>query len=155
MQPGQVDLQASTGVTRNVPDVQVRLLWLDFSRAVALLAMLVFHFARDLEIFGFLPPGTTAAGGWAIFARLIAGSFIFLSGVSLVVAHSAGFQPKNWARRLAIISGAALLVTIATYAIFPDRYIYFGILHCIAACMMAVFSFVLMRKYKNLNMYVP
>lgn len=134
MQPAHVDLKAPAVLTQNVSEVRRRLLWLDLSRALALLAMIVFHFARDLEIFGLLPPGTTAAGGWAIFARTIAGSFIFLSGVSLVVAHSTGFRPKSWARRLAIISGAALLVTVATYATFPDRYIYFGILHCIAAC---------------------
>ncbi len=40
------------------------------------------------ELFGHLPPGTVAMpGGWAIFARLVAGSFLFLAGVSLVLAH--------------------------------------------------------------------
>jgi uncharacterized membrane protein len=125
-----------------------RLVWLDASRTLALLAMIVFHFTRDLELFGLLSPGTTATGGWAIFARVIAGSFIFLSGVSLVVAHAAGFWLKSWARRLAIISVAALIVTVTTYAMFPNRYIYFGILHCIAAC--SVVGAVMLRAQVSL-----
>ena len=111
-----------------------RLLWLDAARTVALLAMIAFHLFRDLELFGVLPAGTTAQGGWAIAARVIAGSFILLSGVSLVLAHERGFRLKPWAKRLAMISAAAAVVTIATYLVFPDRFIYFGILHCIAAC---------------------
>ena len=109
-----------------------RLFWLDAARTVALLAMIVFHLFRDLELFGVLPPGTTVQGGWALAARLIAGSFILLSGVSLVIAHAQGFRFRAWVKRLAIITGAAALVSAATYVAFPDRFIYFGILHCIA-----------------------
>lgn len=110
-----------------------RLLWLDASRTVALGAMIVFHFARDLEIFGALPPGTTLTGGWAVLAHTVAGTFLFLSGISLVVAHEAKFRFGAWVRRLLIVSGAAALVTIATYLVFPDKFVYFGILHVIAA----------------------
>ena len=134
MQPASINLKALAGVPQDASDVGERLIWLDLCRSIALLAMIVFHFTRDLELFGLLPHGTSAIGGWAIFARMIAGSFIFLSGVSLVVAHSADFNPRNWARRIALISGAALLVTVTTYVAFPGQYIYFGILHCIAAC---------------------
>ena len=49
--------------------------------------MVVFHFARDLEIFGILPPGTTLSGGWHVLARVVAGSFFFFAGMSLVLAH--------------------------------------------------------------------
>ncbi len=111
-----------------------RLLWLDATRTVALLAMITFHLFRDLELFGLLSAGTTAQGGWAIAARVIAASFIFLSGFSLVISHAQGFRPKPWVRRLALITGAAVLVSIATYLAFPERFIYFGILHCIAVC---------------------
>ncbi|MGS4947902.1 heparan-alpha-glucosaminide N-acetyltransferase [Meridianimarinicoccus sp. RP-17] len=112
---------------------QSRLLWLDIARSVALLGMIVFHFTRDLEVFGFIASGTTLTGGWATFARLVAGSFLFLSGLSFVLAHRGGFRTRAWARRLVIICGAAGLVTIATLAVFPTRFIYFGILHAIAA----------------------
>ena len=111
-----------------------RLLWLDASRTVALLAMVVFHFARDLEIFGVLPSGVTMTGGWAVFARVIAGSFLLLSGVSLIVAHGSGLRVRAWAKRLAVLVLAALLVSVGTYVAFPESYVYFGILHVIAAC---------------------
>jgi uncharacterized membrane protein len=110
------------------------LLWLDASRTVALFAMVVFHFARDLEIFGVLPNGFTMTGGWAVFARVIAGSFLFLSGVSLIVAHGSGLRFHAWAKRLAKLVLAALLVSVGTYVAFPESYVYFGILHVIAAC---------------------
>jgi uncharacterized membrane protein len=111
-----------------------RLLWLDASRTLALLAMVVFHFARDLEFFGVLPSGVTMTGGWALFARVIAGSFLFLSGVSLIVAHGSGLRFHAWAKRLVVIVLAALLVSVGTYVAFPESYVYFGILHVIAAC---------------------
>jgi len=110
-----------------------RLLLLDLARTIALLGMVVFHFFRDLEIFGMIAPGTTLSGGWAIFARGIAGSFLFLSGVSLVLAHARGFRGKAWLRRFILISGAAGLVTVATYAVFPSQFVFFGILHALAA----------------------
>lgn len=110
-----------------------RLVWLDASRTLALLAMIVFHFVRDLELFGVVASGTTSHGAWAVFARLIAGTFIFLSGISFVVAHRTGFRPVAWRKRFFMISAAAALVSLATYAAFPERFIYFGILHCLAA----------------------
>jgi uncharacterized membrane protein len=111
-----------------------RLLWLDASRTLALLAMVVFHFAHDLEFFGVLPSGVTMTGGWALFARVIAGFFLFFSGVSLIVAHGSGLRFHAWAKRLAMLVLAALLVSVATYVAFPESYVYFGILHVIAAC---------------------
>lgn len=109
-----------------------RLLWVDLVRTMALAGMVVFHFARDLEFFGWAAPGTTLTGGWAVYARLVAGSFLFVSGVSFVLAHGRGFRARAWARRLAMIVAAAAVVTVATYAAFPAYFIYFGILHAIA-----------------------
>lgn len=94
--------------------------------------MIVFHFTRDLEFFGLIEPGTTLFGGWAVFARLIAGAFVFLSGISLVLAHGAGFRPRAWGKRMAQVVAAAVLVSAATYIAFPGQFIYFGILQLIA-----------------------
>ena len=111
-----------------------RILALDWARSLAIVGMIVFHFVRDLEMFGYLPRGATLVGGWPLFARAIAGAFLLLSGVSLVLAHAHGVRWGPWLRRLGLVAGAAALVSLATYVVFPDRFIYFGILHAIALC---------------------
>ena len=109
-----------------------RLVALDLARSLALLGMVVFHFTFDLEMFGHLEPGTTVNGAWAIFARVVAGSFLFLSGVSLWLAHGRGIRwPAFW-RRFVMVGGAAAAVTLATYVAVPQAFIFYGILHAIA-----------------------
>ena len=109
-----------------------RLVVVDLARTVALIGMAMFHFTFDLEMFGLVAPGTTTTGGWAIFARVIAGSFLFLAGLSLVLAHGGGVRWPSFWRRMAKVAGAAILVTAGTYAAFPHAFVFFGILHSIA-----------------------
>lgn len=109
-----------------------RLAWLDAARGMALIAMAVYHFTWDLDYFGYIAPGTAATGGWKIFARLIAGSFIFLAGFSLVLGHRGEIRWRGFWMRFGRIVAAALLISGATYFIFPSSFIFFGILHHIA-----------------------
>ena len=109
-----------------------RIAELDVARSAALLAMAIYHFVFDLELFGFVPPTTATTGGWRLLALLTAGSFLFLVGVGLWLGHSDGIRwPSVW-RRYAKIAAAALLITIATYVVFPQAFVFFGILHAIA-----------------------
>lgn len=96
--------------------------------------MAIYHFTVDLEMFGVVAPGTTVSGLWFWFARLVAGSFLFLSGVSLCIAHGAGIRWPAFLRRLAVIAAAAGAITLATMLAMPDAYVFFGILHSIALC---------------------
>lgn len=105
---------------------------IDAARGLALVAMAIYHFTWDLEFFGYVPQGMTAVGGWRLFARLIAGSFLFLVGVSLVLAHGNEIRWRALIKRLAMIIAAAAAITVASRFATPDRYIFFGILHCIA-----------------------
>ena len=109
-----------------------RIVAVDLARSLGLLGMAVFHFTWDLEFFGYIPPGTTLEGGWAAFARLVAGSFLFLAGVSLVLGHGQGIRWNAFLRRLAMIGAAALAITAATVLAMPEAFIFFGILHSIA-----------------------
>jgi uncharacterized membrane protein len=108
-----------------------RLALLDAARGVALAAMVVFHCAFDLDTLHLAPVGIEGIG-WRSFAKLIAASFLFISGVSLVIAQGKAFRPASYARRLAILVGAAALVTLGTWYAMPDAFIFFGILHSIA-----------------------
>jgi uncharacterized membrane protein len=113
------------------PLAATRIAELDLARSAALLGMAIYHFSYDLQMFRYLPAGTVTSGGWAIFARLVAGSFIAIAGVSLVLAHRHGFRRRAFLRRLAVIGAAAALVSLATWLAFPDAFIFYGILHSI------------------------
>ena len=69
---------------------------IDVARGGALVAMAVYHFGWDLEFFGYMDAGTTVTGGWRLFARAIATSFLFLVGVSLFLAHEKRIRWKGF-----------------------------------------------------------
>jgi len=93
--------------------------------------MVVYHFTWDLEHFSYVEGGLTGSGGWRIFARVIASSFLFLVGVSLVLAHGRKIRWRPFLIRLAQIAGGAAAVTLVTYFATPNSFVFFGILHSI------------------------
>ena len=114
--------------TRTTSRIEV----LDLARAVALLAMASYHFAWDLEFFGYLDPGTTAFGAWKAYARCIASTFLVLAGISLVLAQARGIRWRPFLVRFGMVGGAALAITAVTFAAMRAEFIFFGILHEIA-----------------------
>ncbi len=103
---------------------------IDIARTIAIAAMVIFHFTYDLELFGFAPRGTMASLEWRLFAQGIAGSFLWLSGFSLVLATLSGpIAPRKYMRRLLMIGAGALAVTIGTYIAMGSAFVRFGILH--------------------------
>lgn len=114
-----------------------RIAGLDIARGMALAAMASFHLTFDLEFFGLVPAGTTMTPPFWLYARVIAGSFLFLSGASLWLCHGQGIRWPAFGRRLAMILAGAALVSAATYAADPATFVFFGILHAIAAASVA------------------
>lgn len=98
---------------------------------MAVIAMMLFHGMWDLRYFGLVDIDPNTAPGWRIFGHAVASCFLFLSGLSLVLARQRGATTTAALRRLAIVAAAALGVTLATWATVPDGVILFGILHCI------------------------
>jgi uncharacterized membrane protein len=105
---------------------------LDAARGLAIAAMVVYHFAWDLSFFQLIATDVIGHPAWQLFARTIAASFLTLVGIGLVLGHHRGVRWTAFGRRLAVIAVAALAITAATWFAFPDDYIFFGILHCIA-----------------------
>lgn len=125
----------------SIPAAPRRIELLDLARGIALVAMASYHLAWDLEFFGYLDAGTTSSGGWRIYARSIAATFIFLAGFSLVLAHGRMIFWPAFLRRFALVAGAALLITLATWFATPDSFIFFGILHHIALASLVGLAF--------------
>lgn len=109
-----------------------RLEIIDLARAVALVAMASYHFLWDLELFEYLPAGYSTQGWPRLYARSIASSFLFLVGVSLVLAHWPILRARGFLVRLGLVAGAALCITAATFVFMRDAFIFYGILHAIA-----------------------
>lgn len=114
-----------------------RFLVIDLARTAALAGMVVFHFTYDLDIFGWIEPQTSVTGWFWYHARIVAGSFIYLAGLSLWLAHGNGIRWGAFGRRLARIAAAAALVTVATHFALPGLTIWYGILHSIAVSSVA------------------
>src|SRR5690606_2738746 len=127
--------QRRKGLTREERLVQrsaidkPRLEAIDVARGLALVAMAIYHFAWDLEFFGYVPHAMTAQGGWKLLARCIASSFLFLVGVSLFLGHARGIRWRPFLRRLAMVAGAAAAISLVTWLAVPGGLIFFGILH--------------------------
>ena len=113
---------------------------LDLMRGVAIIMMVAFHFIYDLNSFGFtdIPLFTHWAGtAWRILIV-----FLFLSavGISLVIAHSKTLKLKKFIKRQIYLGIAALIISAGTYIMFPDGWVYFGILHLIwVSSLIAIF----------------
>lgn len=114
---------------------------IDVMRGAALCGMVVYHFGFDLAFFGFVPADMATTGGWKLFAHVIAGTFLGLVGVSLVLAHRGGLRVRPFVRRLMVVTVAAGVVTTATLIVLPDQFIFFGILHNIALSSMLALPF--------------
>ncbi len=110
-----------------------RLQSIDLARSVAVVAMVYFHFTFDRVLFGFLPPDTMGQFFWYYFARMIAGSFLFLSGVSLWLAHAKDLRWRAFWIRWLKLAAAAAIVTAGSIWFVPGGPIWFGILHAMAA----------------------
>ena len=115
---------------------------LDLMRGIAIIMMIAFHFIYDLNTFGFTEiPLFTHWMGIAWRCLIV---FLFLSavGVSLVFAHSKVIQYRKFLKRLLYLGIAALLVSFGTFIMFPDGWVYFGILHLIWVSSIFALAFV-------------
>lgn len=104
--------------------------YLDALRGLAVIWMIIFHTAYDLRLFRY-NDWDFSQGFWYAFPRVIAFTFLFCVGVSLNFGHGKKINWESLKKRSLKLGGAALIVSLGTYLIFPTQWIYFGTLHCI------------------------
>ena len=97
-----------------------------------MLWMTAFHFCFDLNHFGFIEQDFHWDPFWTWQRTAIVSLFLFTAGLSQAVAlHSGQGWPRFW-KRWAQVAGGAVLVSLGSWLMFPDTFIYFGILHGVA-----------------------
>lgn len=119
-------------VTRAGASAPIRFDAVDALRGLAMVWMTVFHFSFDLNQFGYLKQDFYHDPLWTWQRTLIVSLFLFCAGLGQAIAVAQGQSwPRFW-RRWAQVLVCALLVTLGSWWMYPQSYIYFGVLHGMA-----------------------
>ncbi|MFY9477142.1 MAG: heparan-alpha-glucosaminide N-acetyltransferase [Aquabacterium sp.] len=105
---------------------------LDALRGTALVWMAIFHFCFDLSHYGVINADFYRDAVWTTQRTLILSTFLLCAGAGQAIASAQG---QSWARfwkRWAQVASCALAVSIGSAFMFPDSFIYFGVLHGMA-----------------------
>ena len=105
---------------------------IDMLRGLAMLWMTLFHFSFDLQHYGYLQANFYADPFWTLQRTAIVSLFVFCAGLGQAVALQQGQTWSRFWQRWRQIALCALLVSLASFFMFPNAYIYFGILHGMA-----------------------
>jgi uncharacterized membrane protein len=120
----------------------------DAARGVAIIMMVVYHSAYDLDALGGYDIRATS-GNWALFADLTAGLFLFLVGVSLAISRArsglTGWRlfGKYLARGLRVLAYGMILTGV--FLVLGMGVVAFGILHLIGVSIILAYPFLRLR----------
>lgn len=103
----------------------------DVVRGVAIVAVVLYHLVWDLGHFGVTEHWARTASG-RMTGHVIAGTFLFLTGVSLALAHRHSVDLRTFGRRLLKLLAAAYAITAVSLVLAPQFVVTFGILQNIA-----------------------
>ncbi len=108
----------------------------DALRGFAMLWMTVFHFCFDLSHFGYWPQNFRADPFWTLQRTAIVSLFLFCAGLGQAIALQQGQGWGRFGRRWRQIAACALLVTAGSFLMFPQSFVYFGVLHGMAVMLL-------------------
>ena len=114
----------------------VRQPWLDSLRGLAVLWMTAYHFAFDLNHFGWIHQDFYRAPVWTLQRTCILGLFLLCAGLGQSLAVAQGQSWRQFWIRWAQIAGCAVLVSVGSRFMFPQSWIYFGVLHGMAVMLL-------------------
>jgi uncharacterized membrane protein len=109
---------------------------LDALRGVAVLWMTIFHFAFDLNHFAFIREDFYRDPLWTVQRTCILSLFLLCAGFGQAYAVHAGQSWTRFWRRWLQVAGCAVAVSLGSALMFPNSWIYFGVLHGIAVMLL-------------------
>ena len=122
----------------NLNNKRVRFDAVDALRGAAIVWMTAFHFSFDLNQFGYIQQNFYVDSVWTMQRAAIVSMFVFCAGLSQAIAAQQGQTSQRFWRRWMQVAGCALLVSAASYWMYPKSFIYFGVLHAIAVMLVIV-----------------
>lgn len=119
---------------------------IDALRGIAIVLMVIFHFAWDLNFLGL---ATIKLDSWTLYsiARAASMTFLLLVGVSLSISYSKKKQEnaqhifRTFFHRGLTIFAWGMIITLVTLIVVPQGTIYFGILHLIGLSVILAYPF--------------
>lgn len=111
---------------------------LDALRGLAMVWMTVFHLVFDLNFFKLTTQDFYRDPFWTWQRSLIVSLFLLCAGMGQAVATAQGQSWQRFWRRWAQVAGGALLVSAGSWLVFPNSFIYFGVLHGLALMLLVV-----------------
>jgi len=124
-----VKSKKTAGQHQNKKSLATRYQIVDAARGFSIALMIAYHFCFDLNLYRFIQQDFHHAPFWLTARSLIVTLFLLIVGISLVLAQKNSHQQQS--RRLLKLGGCAALVTLGSMLVFPQSYIFFGILHFI------------------------
>ncbi len=95
-----------------------------------MILMAIYHFCFDLNYFGVLNYDFNHDSFWLMFRAVIMTLFTGLVGVSLSLS-GANIKSASYKKRLGKLFACAVTITVVTSFVFPQSWVFFGILHFI------------------------
>jgi uncharacterized membrane protein len=123
---------------KDSPAFSARFDAVDALRGLAMVWMTAFHFCFDLNQFGYIRQDFYGDPVWTWQRTVILSLFLFCAGMGQAIAVTQGQSWSRFWRRWAQVLGCALLVTAGSWLMYPQSFIYFGVLHGIA--LMLIFA---------------
>ena len=107
----------------------------DILRGMAIVLMVIFHFFYNLAAFDWLDISTNKDIEWRVFRAVIVSGFLLAVGMSSYLVYSKHVNLIKLSKTVAKLISVALLLTVGSLFMYPNAWVYFGIIHFIAVAL--------------------
>lgn len=124
-----------------------RYIELDLLRTLAIIMMIVYHLAYDLQEYYGWNIGVFENTGWYLLRLSTASLFLLLVGCSFAISWNKTPTYRKYFKRGLGVIACGMLVSAVTYVVDPETYVRFGILHMIGTSILLLPFFARLREW--------